>query len=392
MTLYLPEAGPDDALWSGPTVSPAAVGALLGVNVAPLKTLEARLVGSDVATLPAPDAETRAQQSQLLGRSILSRGATPDAVASPGDAALADAVIGLRLRHDDAAVAELRLAAEATALAHRAGMLATRAGLRESVVRAAMEAALTARGCATAYPSIVTVHGEILHNETHHNVLAPGDLLLADVGGESPGGWAGDVTRTWPVDGRYTTPRLKSTMWFGRPSGRRSRRSNPARATGTFMDWPCWRWPGGFATWVCSWGIRQNGSRTGRRRCCFPHGVGHLLGLDVHDMEDLGDRAGYAPGRHRSTEPGWKYLRLDWDLLPGMAVTIEPGIYFVPALARRFRRPRPCRGAASTGHGWKAYRHLRGIRIEDDVLVTPVGVRGVDRGHPQGPARRSKQS
>ncbi|MEO8214230.1 MAG: aminopeptidase P family protein [Myxococcales bacterium] len=376
VALYLPEAGRDDALWSGPAVSPAAMGALLGVNVAPLKTLEARLLGRDVATLPAPDAETRAQQSRLLGRSIgssiLAPGTSPEGAASSGDAALADAVIGLRLRHDDAAVTELRLAAEATTLAHRAGMLATRAGVRESVVRAAMEAPLTARGCATAYPSIVTVHGEILHNETHHNLLEPGDLLLADVGGESPGGWAGDVTRTWPVDGRYTTlqAEIYDVVWEAQ-----------RQAIAAVKPGARYRDIHGLAMLALARGLCDLGvflgdpaerAHDGTAALLFPHGVGHLLGLDVHDMEDLGDRAGYAPGRHRSADAGWKYLRLDRDLLPGMAVTIEPGIYFVPALLDD-----PDVRARTAGRiDWprlETYRHLRGIRIEDDVLVTLAG-------------------
>src|SRR5690606_29568914 len=113
------------------------------------------------------------------------------------DAALADAMVGLRMIHDDAAVAMLRGASEATVAAHRAGMAATKPGMRESAVRAAMEAQLMARDMPTAYGSIVTVHGEILHSRGYDNELAAGDLLLADVGASNRG-WAGDVTRTWP--------------------------------------------------------------------------------------------------------------------------------------------------------------------------------------------------
>jgi len=100
---------------------------------------------------------------------------------------------------------ELRLAASATAAAHAAGMTATRPGVMAAEVRAAMEAALMARGMGCAYPSIVTPHGEILHSERYDERLADGDLLLADVGAETPAGWAGDVTRTWPASGRYST-------------------------------------------------------------------------------------------------------------------------------------------------------------------------------------------
>jgi Xaa-Pro aminopeptidase len=104
----------------------------------------------------------------------------------------------------------------------------------------------------------------------------------------------------------------------------------------------------------------------------FPHGVGHLLGLDVHDMEDLGDRAGYAPGRERSQAAGDRYLRLDRDLLPGMAVTIEPGFYQIPHLLERSEEV----GALEPflqRNVLQRFRDVRGIRIEDDVLVTATG-------------------
>src|SRR3569832_2432076 len=200
-TLYLPPPDPDDALWSGPQPSFAVIAAARGVRVASLDTLPAALAGHQAATSPAADAETRRQQAALLGRAIDVR------QVSERDAVVADAVFALLLRHDDAAVRELERAAEVTALAHAAGMRATRPGVRESVVRAAMEAALIAEGCATAYGSIVTVHGEILHNETHANVLSPGDLLLCDVGAESPGGWAGGVARAGPAGGGCSAPR-----------------------------------------------------------------------------------------------------------------------------------------------------------------------------------------
>jgi Xaa-Pro aminopeptidase len=104
----------------------------------------------------------------------------------------------------------------------------------------------------------------------------------------------------------------------------------------------------------------------------FPHGVGHLLGLDVHDMEDLGDRAGYAPGRSRSARFGEAYLRLDRDLAPGMAVTIEPGFYQVPAILENASIVGPVGNDLSRDVLAK-YADVRGIRLEDDVVCTPSG-------------------
>jgi Xaa-Pro aminopeptidase len=319
-----------------------------------------------MATLPAPDSESRAAQEVLLGRPL-----APGRL-DPVDEPLADAVIALRLRHADAAVADLRLAADLTGHAHRAGLRATAPGRRESFVQAAMEAVLTARGSGTAYPSIVTVHGHILHNEAHDQVLAEEDLLLADVGAESPGGFAGDVTRTWPVGGRFSPDQAdlydvvlgaqRAAIGAVAPGVRY--RDVHLAATRALAE--------GLVALGILHGDPAERAGDGSVALLFPHGVGHLLGLDVHDMEDLGDRAGYAPGRSRSADPGLRYLRLDRDLQEGMAVTIEPGLYFVPGLIDDPERRRAAAGRVD----WTRvdrYRRARGIRIEDDVLVTATG-------------------
>jgi Xaa-Pro aminopeptidase len=380
-TLYLPEPGVDDALWEGAQPSLEEIAEGLGVPVRPLSRLAGSIRGRAVATLPAPDLETCAEQSRLLGREIR-RG-----VLDVLDAPLADALIAMRLVHDDAAVAELRKAAEATAAAHRAGMRATRPGLTEAAVRAVMEAALTARGMGWAYPSIVTVHGEVLHNERHDNVIAEGDLLLADVGAETPGGWAGDVTRTWPVSPTYTTPQRELYQVVLSAQRQAIAAVSPGARYKNIHLLACQAIAGGLVELGVLRGNPIELVADGVLALLFPHGVGHLLGLDVHDMEDLGDRAGYAPGRARATEFGLRFLRLDRDLQPGMAVTIEPGIYLAPAIlddpalskkaAGRLDRQRL---AAFAGEGG-----VRGIRIEDDVLVTNEGSEVLTAGIPKTP-------
>jgi Xaa-Pro aminopeptidase len=365
-TLFLPDPDPTAVLWHGPQPSGADIAAALGCSVRSVSALAGHLAGREVATLPAPDLETCAAQARLLGRPI-----NPGHFAE-NDGRLADAMIALRLVHDDAAIAELRAAAQATRAAHHAGMKATRPGLRESQVRAAMEAELVARGMTVAYGSIVTVHGEILHSEHHGHLLADGDLLLADVGAETAGGWAGDVTRTWPVRGRYSASQRdlydvvlaaqKETIAAVAPNVRyRDLHQLALRAIGR-----------GLVALGILRGDVEELVADGVVTLFFPHGIGHLLGLDVHDMEDLGDRAGYASGRQRAADFGLRYLRLDRDLAAGMAVTIEPGIYLVPsiledpALAGR-ARDRLDRARLD------AFRDVRGIRIEDDVLITGSG-------------------
>ncbi|QSQ20867.1 aminopeptidase P family protein [Pyxidicoccus parkwayensis] len=369
-TLYLPEPGADDALWDGAVPGFAEVAERTGCPVRSRAELPAAL-GSvqatrTVATLPTPDAETCQDVEALLGRPV--RYGKLQAVDEP----LADALVALRLRHDDAAVSQLRKAAEVTTPSHLAGMRATRPGVLEAVVRAAMEAEFVARDVRPAYQPIVTVHGEVLHNLKYHHELREGDLLLADVGGESPGGFACDVTRTWPVTGRFSTTQRelyevvlsaqKASIAKVRP-GTRYRDVHLAAHQE-------------MARGLVALGILRGDVEElvadGLTALMFPHGIGHLLGLDVHDMEDLGDRAGYAPGRTRSKEFGHRYLRLDRDLEPGMAVTIEPGFYRVPAILGDARLTAKA-GDRLNRAVLERYSDVRGIRIEDDVLVTAEG-------------------
>jgi len=229
-----------------------------------------------------------------------------------------------------------------------------------------------ARDFSTSYTSIVSVHGEVLHNEDHHHLLADGDLLLVDAGAETAGGWAGDVTRTWPVGGRYSpTQRALYEVVLS------------AQTAATAAVRPGLRYLElqGIASLAMAKGLVDLGILTGDPAelvadgvvaLFFPHGVGHLIGLDVHDLDDLGDRATYAPGRTRSTLPGLKALRLDRDLVPGMAVTIEPGFYQVPAILEDSERTRPARDRLRRTR-LADFRDVRGIRIEDTVLVTSDG-------------------
>lgn len=291
-----------------------------------------------------------------------------------GEAALRvmDAVIGLRLVHDELAVHELRRASAVTAQAHAAGQRATRVGATEAAVRAAMEAPMLAANFTTAYDSIVTTRGEVLHNHDRSGLCRAGDLLLADVGAETDTGWAGDVTRVWPASGTLSASQREMYALVLRAQ---------KAAIACVRPGVGYREVHRTACRVITEGLREVGLlrgetdsllERGAHALFFPHGVGHLLGLDVHDMEDFGDRAGYAPGRTRSAQFGLSFLRLDRDLLPGMAVTIEPGVYFVPAILNNRALTEPLRDVLVRDK-LPLFADVRGIRIEDDVLVTQTG-------------------
>lgn len=360
-TLFVEPAPPDDALWHGPQPGLGALGEALGLKVAPLDALAPP---ADTMSLPAMDAATLASQRRLLGRPL-----TPGCI-DPLDLPLADAMIDLRLRHDAAAIAELKAAAAATVAAHEAARRAIRPGIAEYAVWAEMQAEFTRRGMGAAYPPIVTRRGEVLHERGLDRTLEKGDLLLIDVGAETAGGWAADVTRTWPVGGPLSPSQAdlhavvraaQTTAIAAVKPGVRYRDVHLAGAL---------RLTEGLVELGILRGDPAELVADDVHALFFPHGIGHLIGLDVHDMEDLGDRAGYGPGFTRSQRFGLGYLRLDRVLEPGMAVTIEPGFYQVPAI---LDDPARDPGDRLDRAALARFADVRGIRIEDDVLVTDAG-------------------
>jgi len=378
-TLYAPPADPEAELWTGPMPSLEDLSQALGLEVRPIDTLSP---SPDAASLPAQDMESALWQSELLERD-LAPGSGPELEGV--DVVLAEAMIELRLRHDSGAIEQLRQAAEVTQRAHQAGLKATREGVREALVRAAMEAEITAAGCATAYGSIVTVHGEVLHNERHDGLLAVGDLLLADVGAETPEGFAGDVTRAWPVGGRFSATQraIYEVVLAAQLSAIETvkpgvRYLDVHRQSGRVLV------EGLVALGILRGDVDDLYAR-GAAALFFPHGVGHLLGVDVHDMEDLGDRAGYAPGRARAAARGDRYLRLDRDLQPGMCVTIEPGFYQIRPILESKSEVGDLESALNR-HELARFADVRGIRIEDDVLVTEGGSEVLSRSVPKSVA------
>ncbi len=368
--LFTEEPDRDDAIWHGERKSFAALAEETGVSeVAPLSELAAHVARARdrVATLPPQDATTATRVSELLARPIAAHGG-PTLVLER-DVLLAEAMIGARLCHDLAAQDQLRAAARASAAAHVAGMRVTKKSSSEAEVAAEMVCELQRRGMSMAYGPIVTVHGEVLHARGQGGRLGPRDLLLCDVGGESPEGWASDITRTWPVSGTFSATQRALYEVVLSAQERAVDRVRPGVRYREVHETAKRAIVEGLVQERILRGDVDGLLERGAANLFFPHGVGHLLGLDVHDMEDLGDRAGYAAGRARSARFGDRYLRLDRDLAPGMAVTIEPGFYVIPGILADESLCGPL-GADLDRDRLAIYADVRGIRIEDDVLCT----------------------
>jgi Xaa-Pro aminopeptidase len=363
LELFIDNPEPSSALWHGEMPKREEIAAAIGADVARTMS-ELKHRGKDAASIPVQNYRTTLVQSQILQREISS----PSHLEGL-DQELAKAIATLRLTHDTGALIELRKAAAVSIEAHKAGMSATPKAKLEAAVRAAMEGVIIAHNMTTSYNSIVTVHGEVLHNEAYHHSLQPGDLLLADVGAETPMGWAADITRTWPVSGKFSpTQRDVYDIVLAAHDACIATISPGVEYQDLHL----------LAATVIAEGLVNLGILQGNpedlvdmdaHTLFFLHGIGHLLGLDVHDMEDLGDLAGYEAGRKRSDRFGLGYLRLNRPLRTGMLVTIEPGFYQVPAILNDAKNREKYQNIVN----WERlsqFADVRGIRIEDDVLVT----------------------
>ncbi len=365
-SLFMPPPSAEASLWYGPSPSLDELAEELGLAVRPLDEF---IPDAAVTTVGSDDCETALWLGELLDREI-----EPAGGRDAADTALAEAVIRVRLTHDPHSLAQTELAIAATVAAHDAGLAALVRARSEAEVRAAMEAQITARALVPAYQSIVTTRGNVLHCETSRGELRPGALLLADVGAESPEGWAADLTRTWPTSGRFSP--LQRDLYQAvrtaqrvaidtvRPGVRFREVHLRAAATLTaeLVDIGLLR------------GEVEGLLEQGISAVFFPHGIGHLLGLDVHDMEDLGDLAGYGREGRRSDSEVLRFLRLDRPLEAGMIVTIEPGFYCIDDALQRLAGS-SLAAAVDAARLEQVRAEVLGIRIEDDVLVEAGGAR-----------------
>ncbi len=363
----------DDVIWHGPHATIADLAADAGIHeVADIGILGERLAelrggGVEVHFLPPYRSQRRFALARLLGLD-------PREASSQTSFELVRAVAAQRSIKEEAEIAEIEDAMAVTALMYRATMRAARAGLTEARVASIHQMEALARDRGQAFNPIVTVAGEVLHNTSYANTLRDGDLLLVDSGTESSKFYATDITRTMPVSGRFSEQQREiyevvlaaNDAAIAAASPERTNRELHVLASRTIAS--------GLRDIGLMQGNVDDAVEVGAHALFFVHGLGHMMGLDVHDMEDLGDVVGYEPGEERSTQFGLAYLRLARKLEPGFVITIEPGIYFIPALIDRWRADGKHRDFIRYDR-LEAYREFGGIRIEDDVLITEGGNR-----------------
>lgn len=361
----------DHVVWMGtqPTLHEKAQ--RIGVHetrpVAELKKYleKAAAKGQDIHYLPAYRAEHRLKLLDWLG---ITPGKEQPSVS------FIRGVVNLRNYKTAEEIVEIERACNVTADMHIMAMKSLRIGMKECEVAAALEAVAQANGCGLSFPTIATVCGQTLHNHYHGHTVKSGDMLLVDAGAETEMGYAGDMSSTICADKTFTA-RQKEV--YDIQVAAHTAAVNALKPGVPFKDiyeLSCRKICEGLKELGLMKGDSAEAVAAGAHAMFFPCGLGHMMGLDVHDMENLGEIwVGY-DGRPKSAQFGRKSLRLARPLEPGFVLTIEPGIYFIPELIDYWKAEK--RFADFINYDkLEAYRDFTGLRNEEDYLITEDGAR-----------------
>ena len=279
------------------------------------------------------------------------------------------AVVSQRNYKTDEEIIEIEKGVDTTIDMHVAAMKMVRPGMLEVDIVVEIEKIARATGGEISFPSIATINGETLHNHYHGNVIKEGQLFLLDCGAETPMGYAGDLSSTFPVGQTYSNLQKDVYSLVLKSHIASVNALTPGNTFKKVHRAACLTIAEGLKSMGLMKGDVESAVEAGAHALFFPCGTGHMMGLDVHDMENLGEEiVGYG-GEPKSTQFGLKSLRLGRALEPGFVVTIEPGIYFIPELTDQWRSQKKFIEYLNYDEIDK-FRNFGGIRNEEDYLIT----------------------
>jgi Xaa-Pro aminopeptidase len=372
--LFGDDIGLEDIIWMGDLPKFKERAREVGVkHVAPRKAFDdhvakALAAGRKVHYLPPYRSDTAVAISTLL------RTPVKDVKAGASEPFIR-AVVDQRMIKSKEEIREIESALNVSAEMYRRAMKLVKPGRFEREVVGVMEGVVNALGCKMAFPPIVTINGQILHIHSHVNELRKGRLLVIDAGAESWLHYASDITRTIPVGGKFNQRQkdIYEIVLEGQETAIR------AIKPGVMYKDVHMKTARTMASRLKDLGLMKGdvdeAVAQGAHAMFFPHGLGHNMGLDVHDMEDLGENyVGYDKTVQRSSQFGLAYLRMARELRPGHVLTVEPGLYFIPALYEKWKEEKKHADFIAYGKAEK-FLDFGGVRIEDNVLVTEKGRR-----------------
>ena len=372
----------DDIIWTGPMPSLVDAAAAVGVvEVQPSRAVvsflkKAKKSGRLIHFLPPYRPENKLKLHEWL--SIPLKGLSC-LVSIP----LVKAIIELASVKGEEEIIEMEKAVNTSRDMHIAAMEYAKPGMTEAAIAGIVHGIALSQGGNIAYPIILTINGQTLHNHFHGNTLQNGQLLLGDFGAETAMHYAGDITRTFPISKAFTTQQkeiYKIVLEANQSCIEACEDGVPFRdihlkAAAIKVD--------GLKALGLMKGATEEAVQAGAHALFFPHGLGHAIGLDVHDMEDLGeDLVGYSDTIQRSEQFGLRSLRFGKALQVGNVMTVEPGLYFIPELINRWESEQKFTNFINYKK-LKPYFNFGGIRIEDNVLITAEGHRVLGKPIPK---------
>ena len=294
------------------------------------------------------------------------------------------AIVAQRSYKSAEEVEEIEKACNVTADMHITAMKVLRPGMYEYEVVAEMNRVAESNNCELSFATIATVNGQTLHNHYHGNKVKPGDLFLIDAGAEVESGYAGDMSSTVPADKTFT-PRQRAVYEIQNAMHLEAVKAlRPGIPYMDVYDLSARVMVEGMKELGLMKGNAEDAVREGAHALFYPHGLGHMMGLDVHDMENLGEIwVGYN-GQPKSTQFGRKSQRLAIPLEPGFVHTVEPGIYFIPELIDLWKGEKKFKDFINYDKV-EEYRNFGGIRNEEDYLITETGARRLGKKIPLTP-------
>ncbi len=362
----------DDIIWMGPQESIKDKAAKSGVvKTMPFRQLINYIKGSVQQRRKVHFNPPYRAENQLLLQELT--GIAPAQQQEKASLELIHAIVALRSCKDANEIKELRTAAAAGYQMHVTAMKMATPGMWEQKIAGTIEGVAMANGNPPSFPIILSQNGETLHNHDHSNILEKGKLMLVDAGAQSTEFYASDFTRTSPVGGKFTSQQREIYEIVLAANNRATELSKPdVTYLSVHLE----------AAKVIASGLKEAGVmkgdveeavKAGAHALFMPHGLGHMMGLDVHDMEDLGQvYVGYDEEIRPVNQFGTGALRMGRRLQPDFVITNEPGIYFIPALIDQWK----AEGKFTEFINYDrldAYRSFGGIRLEDDLLITNDG-------------------
>lgn len=373
-TVFANDVEIGDIIWMGPQPSVASVAASVGVEKsAPYTDLNAAVAKVLAEGRPVHFVKPSRYYNTMKIASLL--GCGTDEVAGRFSLALTKAIISMRLVKEDCEIEAIDDACNLGYEMHTVARNSIVPGIIEQEIVGKMDGVTLSKGWGVSFPTILTQHGETLHNHLHDKIIEPGKLMVIDAGAESNVHYASDFTRTYPTSGKFTAKQREiyqivcdcNEFAFSMTRPGISYREVHLKTMHLMLE--------ELRALDIVRGDVQDMVEAGIAGLFMPHGLGHNMGLDVHDMEDYGENyVGYDDDQKRSSQLGLGSLRMARKLVPGNVITDEPGIYFIPALIEKWKSEKTDQGFVNYSK-LESYYDFGGIRLEDDVLVTADGAR-----------------